>query len=314
MDIHYIQPLERAYDRMKRALFKPFDLGKWLAVGFTAFLADLLSGSRGSGFSYKHHRGDEGDIARIAEWPEMAIEWLRDHPVWLVVIVVGAIAAIVLLALLTWLSSRGVFMFLHNVTHDRAEVVAPWRTCRNLADSLFLFRLCLGLAAMVLLVGAGLGWFFLIRPEMSAEFPAGPLVLLVLLALVAALLGLIWSLVSFFTTSFVVPIMYKHNLAVLDAWGRFASLLSSNPWPFLLFTVITAVILVGTMLVAFVAGCLTCCIGLLLLSLPYVGSVILLPVWYTLRAYSLEFLAQWGPEYTLFPAVALPQPPPIPPM
>jgi hypothetical protein len=307
MEIHYIQPLERAYDRMRRALFMPFDLGKWLAVGFTVFLADLLSGRRGSSFSYRYSKGD---IARIAEWPEKAIEWLRDHPVWLVVIVFGVIAVILLIALLTWLSSRGVFMFLDNVVHDRADVVAPWRAYRNAADSLFLFRLCLGLAAMVLLVGAGFGWFFLIRPEMSGEFPAGPLALLILLILAAALLSLIWSLVSFFTASFVVPIMYKHNLAVLDAWGRFASLLSSNPWPFLLFAIITAVILVGTMLAAVVAGCLTCCIGLLLLSLPYIGSVILLPVWYTLRAYSLEFLAQWGPEYTLFPAVAPPQPPP----
>jgi hypothetical protein len=32
--------------------------------------------------------------------------------------------------------------------------------------------------------------------------------------------------------------------------------------------------------------------------------VVTLPVWYTFRAFSLEFLAQLGPEYRLFPAPA----------
>jgi len=302
MDIEYIQPLQRAYDRMKRALFKPFDLGKWLAVGFTAFLADLLNNGRSGGFNYRRDIGH--DTAGIEQLPEKAIEWLTSHPGWLAFIVAAAIVVVVILIVLTWLSSRGTFMFLHNVAHDRADVVAPWRDYRKLADSLFLFRLWLGLAGMVILVGAGLVWFFAIRPAMAEDSPASGLVLLIGLILVGVLLALIWSLVSFFTTSFVVPIMYKNNLAAFDAWGRFASLLSSNPWPFLLFTVITAVVLAVTLLMAFAAGCMTCCIGLILLSLPYVGSVILLPVSYTLRAYSLEFLAQWGPEYALFPAVS----------
>jgi hypothetical protein len=258
MNIHYIQPLERAYNRMKRALFMPFDLRKWLAVGFTAFLADLLSGGQGVGFNYRH-RGGADDVARMEELADKAIEWLLDHPGWLAVVVTGAIAVILLIVALTWLSSRGAFMFLHNVVHDRADVVAPWRDYRNLADSLFLFRLCLGLAGVVPLVGAGLTFFFLIRPAMAGDSPAGGVVVLVLLILAGVLLALIWSLVSFFTSSFVVPIMYEHNLAALDAWRQFASLLSSNPWAFLLFAVLTAVVLVVTMLAAFVAGCLTCC-------------------------------------------------------
>ena len=48
------------------------------------------------------------------------------------------------------------------------------------------------------------------------------------------------------------------------------------------------------------AGLMTCCIGILLLIIPYVGTVVTLPIWYTYRAFSLEFLAQFGPEYTLF--------------
>jgi len=52
----------------------------------------------------------------------------------------------------------------------------------------------------------------------------------------------------------------------------------------------------------------TCLIFFVLLMIPYISSVVLLPVSYTYRAYSLEFLAQFGPDYSLFP---IPPPPPI---
>jgi hypothetical protein len=58
-----------------------------------------------------------------------------------------------------------------------------------------------------------------------------------------------------------------------------------------------------------VAGFLTCCIGFLILAIPYVGSVVLLPVSYLFRALSVEFLEQFGPEYVLFPATTSPAPP-----
>jgi len=50
-----------------------------------------------------------------------------------------------------------------------------------------------------------------------------------------------------------------------------------------------------------IAGLLTCCVGILLLIIPYIGTVVTLPIWYTLRAFSLEYLAQFGPEYDVFP-------------
>ena len=42
MNIYYINPLTTAWDKMIKSLFKPFDLKKWLVVGFTSFLASLL--------------------------------------------------------------------------------------------------------------------------------------------------------------------------------------------------------------------------------------------------------------------------------
>jgi len=59
------------------------------------------------------------------------------------------------------------------------------------------------------------------------------------------------------------------------------------------------------------AGLVTCCIGWLLLVIPYIGTVVTLPFWYTLRAFSLEFLGQFGPEYVMSPAASVqPEAPP----
>jgi len=51
-------------------------------------------------------------------------------------------------------------------------------------------------------------------------------------------------------------------------------------------------------LVVLVLCLFTCCIVLL----PYVGTVILLPVWVLYRAYSVEFLAQFHPDFDVFAA------------
>ena len=45
----------------------------------------------------------------------------------------------------------------------------------------------------------------------------------------------------------------------------------------------------------------TCCIAGCFLAIPYIGTVLLLPVLVFTRAYSLHFLAQFGPDYDVFP-------------
>ena len=49
MPIEYVEPFARAWNRMKDLLFRPFDLGRWLAIGFTAWLATLTEGGGGGG-------------------------------------------------------------------------------------------------------------------------------------------------------------------------------------------------------------------------------------------------------------------------
>jgi len=61
----------------------------------------------------------------------------------------------------------------------------------------------------------------------------------------------------------------------------------------------------GAILIACLA---TCCIGFILLALPFVGTVFLLPVLVFFRLYGVELLAQFGPEYNI-PVPTLPPEP-----
>jgi len=56
------------------------------------------------------------------------------------------------------------------------------------------------------------------------------------------------------------------------------------------------VLALATMIVACVATCATCCIA----AIPYIGTVILLPVFVLLRSFSLLFLRQFGSDYDVW--------------
>ncbi len=52
MNIAFFEPLNRAWERMKHILWQPFDLAKWLVLGFSAWLAGLADGAGGGGWKY----------------------------------------------------------------------------------------------------------------------------------------------------------------------------------------------------------------------------------------------------------------------
>ena len=299
MTIHFMQPLGRAWDRMKQALFKPFDFHKWLVVGFNAFLAGLMDFHNGSRIS---RSGRDATFREFVDFPQRAWMWFVDHPGWAIAILFAAAVVIVLVIVLTWVSSRGVFMFLDSVVRDKAEVAGPWREYRREGDSLFLWRLAYGI--IVLAVFGSLAVYFFGRASYLYDRGLGghvPIAFLLGTGLLVFLLAVLIAYVSLFLMSFVAPLMFKNRITAVKAWGTFLSLLRQYPLHFLGYGLIVLLLMAAFVGLFIVAGFVTCCIGFFLLVIPYVGTVITLPVWYTLRAFSLEFLAQFGPEYDLFP-------------
>jgi hypothetical protein len=73
----------------------------------------------------------------------------------------------------------------------------------------------------------------------------------------------------------------------------------ARPGAFILYVLVKIVIAVVLALIGLIACCLTCCIVLL----PYIGTVVLLPIHVFRQAYPLYFLGQFGPRYVRFAAL-----------
>lgn len=299
MNIAYFEPLRLAWNRMKIALFKPFDLHKWFVVGFNAFLAGITEWPRGSNSS---RWGDDSSFRDFIDFPHRAWDWLIGHPFWFMTIAIGLAFLIVVVIVLTWLSSRGSFMFLDNVVHNRAEVANPWRNYKREGNSLFLWRLVFGFICFILFVMVFV-IFFTAGGHIYRDsyYDRVPVLFIIQMVLLFILVAIITGYISLFLSHFVVPIMYKNNITATKAWGRFLSLFGKHPFHFLLFGILMFIMTVLVIILTVIAGLMTCCIGLILLIIPYIGTIVTLPIWYTFRAFSLEYLAQFGPEYDLFP-------------
>ena len=291
MQVGYVEPLSRAFERMRRILFEPFDLVKWLVLGFSAWLAKLASGlGGGPNFvldrsSIPSHAGGRG------------LEELLEHAWILPLVALAAILVLGFLLLLLWLSSRAKFVFLDNVVTDQARIVEPWRRFRRLGNSLLWWRVGFGLACLVVVVvvlAATVG------PAMAMgahdAFAGLSFAAVFVAVLVLSVFAVAAAYVSLFLDSFVVPIMYRFDLKATDAWRALLPWLSSHGGWFLLYGVVILLLAVGFGLVFLLVCLVTCCIA----ALPYVGTVVFLPVWVAYRAFSVEFLAQLHPDFDLF--------------
>jgi hypothetical protein len=304
MTILFMEPLSRAWNRMKIALFRPFDIHKWFVVGFNAFLAGLMDASNGGGGSRFQKNGGFGEFIHF---PRTAWAWLMDNPGWAIAILFLSVAAIVVGVVLTWASSRGVFMFLDSVVRDRVEIAGPWREYRKEGNSLFVWRLLFGLVRIALFTGLA-AWFFIQGAALydSGQSRAFPIALIFSLGLLALVILLACGYISLFLKDFVAALMYKNRISAGEAWKIFLGLFGKHAFHFLGYGILLFLLMLVFVFVVIVTGLITCCIGWLLLVIPYIGTVVTLPFWYTLRAFSLEFLAQFGPEYNVFPVAAAP--------
>jgi hypothetical protein len=306
-EIDYVQPVTLAMDRTRRILFQPFDIAKWFALGFTAWLAQLLEGGGGS-VSYQQNFDDSGGNVSFNGWEdfklraEQALDGLGDQLSWIIpVAIVLVLLALAVGVALLWLSSRGKFMFLDNVVHNRAMVKQPWHQFRTQGQSLFWWRLTFSiLVGFVFLTITGVAGFFLIpsfdvnnfRPEWIAGVVAG------LTALVFS--GMALTYVSFLLNAFVVPIMFKHSLSATAAWGRVIALHGERPGAIILYALLRLALAIASVILVFLLVIFTCCIGGIIFAIPYLGTIALLPMYVFFQSLSLEFLRQFGPEFDVW--------------
>src|SRR6266567_2757743 len=269
--IEIFRPFGEAFELMNKILFQPFDLKKWLVVGFAAWLANL--GGGGGGFNYRYNCREE--MQKVNE----ALSQIP-HSLLVTGICVLICFVVVLIVVFAWLRARGCFMFIDCIAKNRGAIAEPWRNFRNEGNSYFLFSLLVGVAFLhihdVYLISTIVAWVF-----------------------VVILLVLAWSLIA----NFMVPVMYRQRCRASKAFGIVVRLIAAYPGEILLYCLFLIVLALATAIVACVATCATCCIA----AIPYIGTVILLPVFVLLRSFSLLFLRQFGPDYDIWATFVPPE-------
>ena len=194
-------------------------------------------------------------------------------------------------------------MFLDNVATSRAEVVRPWSAYASLAHSLFLLRVglaALGMVTILPLMGA-VGWASVVMLRQEALL-AVPMIVVVVGAGIALVLGVGLAVVDKLTKDFVVPIMWLRTAGWRTAWSEFAGLFSANAGSFVLYILFHIALSFALAIVVLIVVVCTCCLAGCLLAIPFLGTVLYLPVLVSLRAFSASYLAQFGPEFDVFTA------------
>ena len=223
-----------------------------------------------------------------------------------IIILIASVVLVVMIAIsltMTWLSSRGRFMFMDCVARNYGHVKWPWHEYKRQGNSLFIFRVILGLVGLFFgLVLAGSIGFMVYAFSKNPTIMTPAIIAVTFLALAISLLVILSLLVVVqFTTDFIVPIMHTHRLSCRAAWSELWVLINDgNIWHFVLYHMFKFVIglLIGFAVIAFVIC--TCCIGCCLMAIPYIGVVVTLPILVFDRAYSACYLRQYGPWFDVF--------------
>ena len=305
-EIEIFKPFGEAFELTKKILFQPFDLKKWFVIGFAAWLANL--GSGGGSFNYQFNRRDE--VQRVNE----AISQIP-HPILVFGVSLLIVFVLVLIVLFAWLRARGGFMLIDCIVKNRGAIAEPWREFQKEGNSYFLFSLVVAfvfvifvaLLSLPLIILAIKGRYYL---SLHRDH-VGVYVLLVIAVwvFVILLVMIAWALLA----SFMMPVMYRRRCRAYEAFRAVVSLIATHPGEIVLYCLFLIVLALATGLISCFAICATCCVA----AFPYIGTVILLPVFILLRSFSLIFLRQFGPEYdawsTFMPPEFLPTLSGVPP-
>jgi hypothetical protein len=285
--IEIFKPFGESFELMKKILFQPFNLSKWFVIGFAAWLANLGGGGGGVGnFNYPDNRREDAHKLgeTIGQIPQ---------PVLITGICVLVCVVLLLIVLFAWLRARGRFIFVDCIVRNRAAIVEPWKEFRAEGNSFFLFSLLVVLVVVPVIVITGL---VLIVPFIPGRGQAEPgfafWIGISLTAFISVCLIFVWALAS----QLMVPIMYRQRCRARVAFARAVDLVTSHPGPILLYVLFFMLLAVAMVMISCAVTCATCCIA----AIPYLGTVILLPIPVTLGAFLLLFLRQFGPDYDVW--------------
>jgi hypothetical protein len=328
-NIRCFAAFERAFKRMVIILFRPFDLAKWFFLGFCAWLATFISSqSTGMGFESPRfnapspkatgHTSSEfsdfikdlflgggsfsGKISNYFDVPQYVIWWIIFGT--LTAILVGIVVYLVF----AWISCRFKFVFVENLAKNQFKISELWFKYKKLGNSAFkwflgFFAISFIFTILGFVVIASIVYPVFLDYLRNDIFDISVSSIAVLAVAISIFFigALILSFAFYFFNQFVIPIMYKKQISSKMAYKDLLHLLGATPFTFIKFWLlqIAANIICGIAVVLFVVC--TCCIAIIPMVIPYLGTVVILPVVVFQRLQAMELLAAFGAEYSPYP-------------
>ena len=312
--IDFTKAFDLAWERMVVILFRPFDLGKWCTIGLGAFLAGMLSGGNGFNGGSFNQNFDPNSFkntnvtTQTQTFPKVDLNTFNASiahavsgmQIGLIIFIALIVIAIVFafIFLIYWLGARGQFVFLDNIVRNRGEVAGPWTRYARQANSVFGFYLLVMLVSLLLFLPIIVIGIVMALPLFHEHrWPVGGEIAgFVGLGVVYLAMVLVFSIVLFLFREFGIPIMFRQGLLARPAFLATLNLARLHPVSVALFVLLRFALFVAVAIISVIVCCASCCTGLL----PYVGTVMLLPALVYVRCFTLDCLAQFGPQYDVW--------------
>lgn len=288
-----VAALSTALTSTRRQLFDPFDATRYAALAFTVWLAHfgsaggLSPGLRGSPNVPAGPAGpiEAPDAAKVQEVAAQLAPWL---PTIAAGVAVAALLGFLFGAVVLWLQSRGTFLVIDNLAHGRAAIGAPWREQAQPANALFRFRLLVNFTGglVALLTAAFVAWAVWGSVLTGTVDPAR-----IGMAIAGGVLAggflVVVGITDACATEFVAPLMYVRRGSTWSGFRDLGALVMREPGSFVLYLLLRLAVAIAAGLAMVLGTVLTCGLAML----PFVGTLVLLPVFVYERMYALHFMA-----------------------
>ncbi|WP_281193506.1 hypothetical protein [Halorubrum sp. F4] len=256
MALHAVDNVERAFG-VTREFLTPIDARRWLRLAVVAFFV----GGGVSLPSAQFNASTPSEGIPVNELPASFPGTLPADPLVIVAALVGA--AVLLGALFALVGAVMEFVLIESLRTGEVSIRRHWRRRWRQGLRLFVFRVGIGLPMLALV----LGWIALVFvPIFTGRDLVIPFVAFLAGIPVLFVVGVVYGLLSGFTTAFVVPLMIRFDSGVLAGWRRLWRSITAAWKQYLAYAVIAFLLTVAVGLVASIA------VGIvaLLIATPFV--------------------------------------------
>ncbi len=251
MALHAVENIGDAFTAT-RELLTPVDFRQWIKLAIVAFFI-------GSGMNFPSTQFNTSGGTEQIPTEEIPLSLPAEFATVVAAVVAGAIALGLLFAVVGAIME---FVFIESLRSGTVTIRRYWSRRWRQGLRLFGFRVVIGLP----MLGLVLGWMalFFVPLFTGIADPIVPIGVFIIGIPVLFVVGLLYGLVSAFTTVFVVPIMIKSDCNVLAAWRPLWGSIKSEPKQYLVYAVLGFLLSIAAgILASIVIG-----IGAILLLVP----------------------------------------------